>query len=270
MESVPALVDSVLAGEWGPAPGERSVTSAFWLHHTTRLAGGGVTYRNHYLLLRVGSAFGACSFEQGELDADFCATASGEPLDKLIRDDRLPVRIAALDAYLADALPHREAGAEPVVLPIGTPEVRARARDDAIAGLLDIRPGAKVALIGVVNPLVEAITERGGECLPCDLNLRTTQWGQPVSREMDEVLEAADAVVATGMTLSNGSFDRLLAHCRGRDLPLVVYAQTGSAVARAFLGRGVTAVSAEPFPFSQFSAEPSTVYRYRASFGRAG
>ena len=80
---------------------------------------------------------------------------------------------------------------------------------------------------------------------------------------MTQVVEAADAVVATGMTLSNGSFDTLLTSCLQQSKPLAVYAQTGSAVARAFLGSGVTALSAEPFPFSQFSARPTSLYRYR-------
>jgi uncharacterized protein (DUF4213/DUF364 family) len=100
--------------------------------------------------------------------------------------------------------------------------VRARARDAAVAGLLEIRPGSKVALIGVVNPLVDAIAERGGACLPCDLNLRETASGLPVSRDMTEVVEAADAVVATGMPLSNGSFDVLLDHCLQQEIPLAV------------------------------------------------
>ncbi|MCP9975686.1 Rossmann-like domain-containing protein [Streptomyces somaliensis] len=263
--TVAELTDAVLSGVHGPDPKDLSVTSAFWLYHTTRLAGSQVTYHNHYLVLRVGRSFGACSFEAGELTPDFCENASGHALDALLRHDSAPVRVAALDAYLSQTRPHREADeAEPVALPTGTPEVRARARDASIAGLLDIEPGAKVALIGVVNPLVAAIRDRGGVCLPCDLNLRTTQWGEQVSDDMTEVLKEADAVVATGMTLSNGTFDLLLEHCREQGVPLVVYAQTGSAVARAFLGGGVTALNAEPFPFSQFSADPTHMYRYRA------
>ncbi|MGW0465509.1 Rossmann-like domain-containing protein [Streptomyces sp. NPDC003027] len=264
-QSVPELREAVLDGAFGPLPGELAVTSAFWLHHTTRLAGSQVTYRNHYLLLRSGDAFGACSFEAGAIAPEFCADASGHTLDTLIRHESAPVRIAALDAYLGRVRPHRDAAeAETVTLPTGTPEVRAGARDAAVAGLLDIAPGAKVALIGVVNPLVAAIREQGGVPLPCDFNLRTTNWGDPVTDDMTEVLAEADAVVATGMTLSNGSFDQILEHCRKRELPLVVYAQTGSAVARAFLGAGVTALSAEPFPFSQFSADETPLYRYRA------
>jgi hypothetical protein len=262
--TVAELTEAVLAGAYGTDPRDLSVTSAFWLYNTTRLAGSEVTYHNHYLLLRVGTAFGACSFEAGELAPDFCENASGHTLDKLLRSESTPVRIAALDAFLAQLAPHRDAAeAERVMLPTGTPEIRAKARDAAIAGLLDIEPGAKVALIGVVNPLVAAIRERGGICLPCDLNLRTTQWGDRITDDMTEVLEQADAVVATGMTLSNGTFDLILAHCREHEVPLVVYAQSGSAVARAFLSAGVSALSAEPFAFSQFSADETPLYRYR-------
>ncbi|MEU8221844.1 DUF364 domain-containing protein [Kribbella sp. NPDC048915] len=260
------LIDEVLAGKRGPSPAEFDVVSAFWLHHTTRLPGADVTYRNYYVLLRVGEVFGACSFEAGELDPAYCADTSGRTLADILtgEDDPLPVRIAALDAYLAAVQPHHTTPyAEEVVLPAGTPDVRARARDAAVAGLLEVAEGTKVALIGVVNPLVDAITARGGTCLPCDFNLDVTASGLAVAKDMTEVVEAADAVVATGMTLSNGSFDLLLARCREQSKPLAVYAQTGSAVVRAFLGAGVTALSAEPFPFSQFSSRPSSLYRYR-------
>ncbi|ROQ99831.1 putative heavy-metal chelation protein [Streptomyces sp. 2132.2] len=270
--SVDGLVEAVLAGEHGPLPSALAATSVFWIHHGTRLAGGGTTYLNQYVLVRLGGSFGGCAFEAGEVDAAICRDSSGTPLDVLLREAPRPLRIAALDAYLSEARPHRVAAAageaEPVALPAGTPENRAKARDAAIAGLLDIEAGAGVGLIGVVNPLVAAIRERGGEPLPCDFNLKATQWGDPVTDDMHEVLERAEAVVATGMTLSNGSFDTVLERCRSRGIPLVVYAQTGSAVARAFLGSGVTALSAEPFPFSQFSAEETVLYRYRAG-GRA-
>lgn len=262
--TVGELAASILAGRLGPDPRELTVTSAFWLHHTTRLPGSATTYRNSYVLLRVGAAFGACAFEEGELAADFCASASGRDVASLLTDAAPAARIAAMDAYLGAARPHRvEARAEPVTLPAGPPLLRAEARDSAIAGLLDVERGERVALVGVVNPLVAAIRARGGQCLPCDLNLRATQWGDPVSTDLRATLRAADAVVATGMTLSNGTFDTILAHCRDNDLPLVVYAQTGSAVAREFLGAGVTALSAEPFPFSQFSADSTVLYRYR-------
>ena len=264
MSAVADLVAAVLAGQHGPDPADIPATSVFWAHHGTRLAGGNTTYRNQYVLARVGAAFGACAFADGEVDPSVCAESSGASVSDLLATAPAAVRVAVLDAYLGHVRPHRDSGAERVVLPAGTPEARAHARDAAVAGLLDVDAGAKVALIGVVNPLVAAIRERGAECLPCDLVLRATQWGDPVTPDMRDVLDVADAVVATGMTIGNGTFDRILDRCRDRGVPLVVYAQTGSAVARAFLGAGVTALSAEPFPFSQFSADETALYRYRA------
>lgn len=247
-------------------PTDRVATSVFWACHGTRLAGGDVTYRNHYVLVRCGSAFGAASVRAGEVDPVGCQNLSGSPIAELLATAPYPVRIAALDALLAAERPFRgDPEPEQVVLPAGTPEVRAVARDTAVAGLLDVDPGARVALIGVVNPLVAAIRERGAECLPCDLDLRATQWGDAVSDSADEVIDKADAVVATGMTLANGTFDGIVERCRSRGIPLTIYAQTGAAIARAFLGHGVTALSAEPFPFSQFSADPTVLYRYRAT-----
>ncbi|MFS8099059.1 hypothetical protein LFM09_18200 [Lentzea alba] len=260
MTTVDDLINEVLAGRHGPDPGEVLATSVFWVHHGTRLAGGNVTYRNQYVLARVGRAFGACAFAEGEADPAVCANYSGAPVARLLTEAPAPVRVAALDAYLGHVRPHET---ERVVLPAGTPEERAKARDAAVAGLLDVQPGAKVALIGVVNPLVAAIRERGAECLPCDLTLRTTQWGDPVTPDMRDVLGVADAVVATGMTIGNGTFDEILRTCRDRGVPLIIYAQTASAVARHFLDAGVTALSAEPFPFSQFSADDTALFRYR-------
>lgn len=265
--SLGELFELAGSGRLGEPPTRRVATSAFWMCHTTRLNGSTTTYLNHYVLLRSGGSFGAASFAPGQVEPSYCAGASGRSLAELMAPDvALPIRVAALDAYLAELDPHRSARrAEPVPLPAGPPEVRARARDEAIAGMLERVHGRRVALIGVVNPLIAAIEARGGRCLPCDFNLRVTHWNQPVAESMDDVLGQAEAVVATGMTLANGTFDRLLEHCRSQALPFIVYAQTGSAVARAFLGSGVTGLCAEPFPFSQFSAEPTTVHRYRSA-----
>jgi len=265
VDPVEGLVADVLAGRHGADPEELTATSVFHAAHGTRLAGSDVVYRNQYVLVRVGRAFGACSLGADPVAPETFFAASGASVGALLRHEVTGLRVAALDAYLAHTRPHHgDPRAEAVELPAGTPEERAGARDAAIADLVGITPGTTVALIGVVNPLIAAIRERGGECLPCDLTLRRTQWDEPVSTSSDEVIAAADAVVATGMTLANGTFGGILESSRARGAPLTVYAQTGSAVARAYLGAGVERVCAEPFPFSQFSAEPTWLYRYRA------
>lgn len=270
MSPVPAtladLTAAVLRAEHGPDPATLSAVGAFWVSQSTQFPGSDSKYRNYYLVLRVQSAFGGCCLERDQLDACISEELAGRRLDELLHDARLPVRIAALDAYLALAYPHhRQACMHTAWLPAGTPLQRAQARDAAIAGLLDISPGMRVGLIGVVNPLVEAIQARGGQCLPCDFNLDRTAGGIQVAKDMAPVLAQADLVIATGMTLGNGSFDRIIEVARARALPLVVYAQTGSAIVPRFLGHGVAAISSEPFPFSQFSADPTPIHLYRAA-----
>ena len=114
-----------------------------------------------------------------------------------------------------------------------------------------------MALIGVVNSLVGELEDRGARVLPCDFNVLETEWGRPVAANMHEVLREPDAILATGMTLGNGTFDPLLMRARALGVPLVLFAQTGSAVAPAFLGAGVTAVSAEPYPFFWLDGGPT-------------
>lgn len=264
--TVADLVDQVQRGQYGPAPETVHVTTACWIRQSTQFPETAQKYKNYYLLMRIGRAFGACAVERDQVDSVIAEDVAGQSVAMLLADARLPVRIAALDAYLGEVLPHRDAAeAQPLWLPLGTPYERAHVRDEAIASLLDLQPDQRVGLIGVVNPLVGAIRTRGAVCLPCDFNMEATQWGDPVTRDMEQVLDAADLVIATGMTLSNGSFDRILERVRQRAIPLIVYAQTGSSIAARFVGQGVTALSAEPFPFSQFSAEPTTLYRYRAA-----
>lgn len=64
------------------------------------------------------------------------------------------------------------------------------------------------------------------------------------------------------MTLGNGTFQPLLDHAAATGKPLVMFAQTGSAVLPRFLGAGVSAVSAEPYPFFWLDGGPGVIHRY--------
>lgn len=258
------LIKMVERGAFKVDPNTLPVVGAFWVKQSTQFPGTPQKYHNHYLLLRVGAAFGGCCVEGKQTAAAIAEELSGTTVAELLRHPQLPVRIAALDAYFAVVFPHIDAPkTQALTLPQGTPLERAVVRDEAITSLLPIQPGQKVGLIGVVNPLVAAIEQRGGQCLPCDFNMERTQSGIEVAKDMNPILEQADMVIATGMTLSNGSFDNILAAARRREIPLIFYAQTGSAIIPRFLGSGVTAVAAEPFPYSQFSADPTRIYLYR-------
>lgn len=260
------LIRNVLEGFYNTDANTLYIVGAFWVKQSTQFPGTQQKYRNHYLLLRVGSIFGGCCLEPNQLAPEIADELAGKTIAELLQDERLPIQIAALDAYFASVYPHKTAVlAQSLQLPAGTPLERAVVRDEAIADLLNIKEKQKVGLIGVVNPLVTAIEKHGGICLPCDFNMERTQSGISVIKDMNVVLRDADFIIATGMTLTNGSFDKILAAVRERNIPLVIYAQTGSAIIPQFLGNGVSAIMAEPFPYSQFSAEPTSIYLYRAA-----
>lgn len=260
--TVSGLHEAAMDGSLGEKPCKRFATGASYIYQTTQFPSSETKYHNYYLLLRVESYFGACSHSPDQLDVNIAEELSGKPLDICMSDARLPAKVAALDAYLGVTFPHAEYCDRIIDLPAGTPIERANLRDRCIADAANIGRGMKIALIGVVNPLIAAIKKRGGICLPCDLQLKETQWGEPVEKDMEQVLDAADAVICTGMTLSNGTFDRIVKRTGERNIPLTVYAQTGSAIAAGFVGNGVTALIAEPFPFSQFSAGITQLYYY--------
>ncbi len=263
--AVEELREEILAGKWGTAPENLPVTGASYIYQTTQFPSSPTKYRNHYLLLRSEGYFGACSHTEEQSDGSAAERLSGLSLADALRDEKLPVRIAAMDAYLGVVLPHAEHCSRMSEIAAGTPIAKARQRDARIADMAFISPGQNVALIGVVNPLAEAVRERGGNCLPCDLQLEVTQWGEAVEKDMEKVLDRADNVICTGMTLGNGTFGRVLERVREKRIPLTVYAQTGSAIVARFVGRGVTALLAEPFPFTQFSAGATQVYGYELS-----
>jgi hypothetical protein len=259
------LLTLVRSGELGPDPAGLRISVAFTTRQAVRHEGRGTGYRNEVLSLRLAEAVGSCAVEPGALPDSAVEDCVGADVARLLEHPLQPVRIAALDAYLMHATPHTPGnGAEPVTLPAGTSLERSRARARAVAGLLDLPPGATVLVVGVVNSLLEALRSRGLGYVPCDLKGGVTEWGEPVVTDALAAAGRCDALLVSGMTLGNGTFEPLREHALRQDKQLVMFAQTGSAVLPRFLGHGVSAVCAEPYPFFWLDGGPGTVHRYRA------
>ncbi|MEV0291923.1 DUF364 domain-containing protein, partial [Kribbella sp. NPDC050820] len=173
----------------------------------------------------------------------------------------------ALDAYLMHVHPHPGAGGVPgaaVVVPGGSSLAKSRARAGAVIDLLPVAAGQTVLVVGVVNSLLEQLRERGIGYVPCDLAGGYTEWDEPVCTSALEQVDRCDALLITGMTLGNATFGALLGRARSAGLPVVVFAQSGSAVLPWFIGApGVYAVSAEPYPFFSLDGGTSTLFHYR-------
>ncbi|AXG83049.1 hypothetical protein DVK44_32430 [Streptomyces paludis] len=257
----------VLAGELGPDPRTRRVSVAFTTRQAVRHEGRATGYRNEVLSLRLAEAVGSCAVEPGSLPDGALDDCVGADIARLLAHELRPVRVAALDAYLMHVRPHTPAaGARPVPLPAGGSLEKSRSRAAAVAGLLGAAaPGrTTVLVVGVVNSLLAAVRERGFGCVPCDLKGGTTEWGEPVRTDALAELERCDAVLASGMTLGNGTFEPLRAHALRHGKPLVMFAQTGSAILPRLIGAGVGAVCAEPYPFFWLDGGPGTIHLYGA------
>ncbi|MFF3766349.1 Rossmann-like domain-containing protein [Streptomyces sp. NPDC001922] len=266
------LVRRVRDGEFGPDPVRLRITLAFTTCQAVRHDGRSGGYRNEVLSLRLAEAVGSCAVEPGELSPATLDECVGADVAGLLGHPLRAVRVAALDAYLMHRLPHAPGqGAQPYPLPAGSSLDKSRARARAVVELLPPAPAVRrVLVVGVVNSLLEQLRERGTAYVPCDLKGGTTEWGDRIRTDAMAELPHCDAILASGMTLGNDTFEPLLEHARATAKPFVVFAQTGSAVLPRFLGAGVTAVSAEPYPFFWLDGGPGTVHRYGAAPHGAG
>ncbi|QSB14616.1 hypothetical protein JQS43_24650 [Natronosporangium hydrolyticum] len=274
-DPVAELAAAVRAGQLGPDPTETRVSVGFVTRQGAHHPGRGTWYRNQAVSLRVGAAVGSCAVEPGEADDDVIADCAGRDIHSLLDHPTPAVRFAALDAYLLASRPHAaavQAGqAEPVTVPAGDSLTKSLARAQAVVGLLPVRAGQRVLVVGVVNSLLAQLRRRGVGYLPCDRAGGETEWGEPVLADAaDGLARGCDALLVSGMTLGNGSFPPLLAYARRAGVPLVVFAQTGSGVVPRLLRAGVTAASAEPYPFFWLHGEPTVLYHYRSPDRAAG
>ncbi|MED7947910.1 DUF364 domain-containing protein [Streptomyces sp. BE303] len=257
------VADRARAGSYGPDPAGLRIALAFTTAQAVRHAGRAQGYRNEVLSLRLDAAVGSCAVEPGELPAGALDDCVGARVDELLDHPLAAVRVAALDAYLGHCRPHTSArGARTLTLPAGSSLEKSRARAAAVVRLLPLAEVCRVLVVGVVNSLLEQLRSSGAEYLPCDLKGGVTEWGEPVHADALARLDDCDAILASGMTLGNGTLDPLLAHARTTGKPLVLFAQTGSAVLPRLLGDGVSAVSAEPYPFFWLDGGPTDLHLY--------
>ncbi|HEX6339867.1 Rossmann-like domain-containing protein [Umezawaea sp.] len=263
VSSVADLTELVRAGALGPDPASCAVSVAFTTSQGARHASRDRSYRNTVVSLRIERAVGSCAVEPGELaDADVhdCVGASAADL---LAHPSPAIRTAALDAYLMSAHPHERSGARPVVVAGGTSLEKSLARASAVVDLLDAPPGSRVLVVGVVNSLLHHLRARGLRYVPCDLKGGRTEWDEPVVTDALAAVEHCDLVLVSGMAVGNGSFEPLLRTASLAGRPVVAFAQTASAVLPWFLGAGLSAVSAEPYPFFWLDGGPTTVFQYR-------
>lgn len=264
LSGVTELIALARAGALGPDPTDSRVSVAFTTRQGARHVSRDQVYRNTVISVRVGDAVGSCAVEPEGADDATVTECVGETVADLLAHPDTAIRTAVLDAYLMHAHPHHLAAARHVVIGAGDSLAKSMARASAVVDLLDAVPGQRVLVVGVVNSLLHHLRARGLEYVPCDLKGGRTEWGEPIVTDALAAVADCDLVLASGMTVGNGSFEPLLRAAVADERPLVVFAQTASAIVPWFLGSGVTAVSAEPYPFFWLHGGPTTLHHYRA------
>jgi hypothetical protein len=252
------LVELVRGGGLGPDPAACCVSVGFTTRQGARHATRGQSYRNTVVSLRVEDAVGSCAVED-VADNEVHGCVGSTVLD-LLDHPNPAIRTAALDAYLAHARPHHLTATKSITVGPGSSLAKSMARAEAVVDLLDPAPGDRVLVVGVVNSLLHHLRERGATYVACDLKGGRTEWDEPIITEA--ALDGCDLVLASGMTVGNGTFEPLLQRAVAAGTPMVLFAQTAAAVLPWFIGSGVRAVSAEPYPFFWLDGGPTTIHHH--------
>ena len=250
------LVELVRSGGLGPDPASCSVSVGFTTRQGARHATRGQSYRNTVVSLRVEEAVGSCAVE--DITDNEVHACVGATVLSLLDHPHQAIRTAALDAYLAHVRPHHLCATKSVTVGPGSSLAKSMARAEAVVDLLDPAPGDRVLVVGVVNSLLHHLRERGATYVACDLKGGRTEWDEPIVTDAASAVDGCDLVLASGMTVGNGTFEPL----RAAGKPMVMFAQTAAAILPWFIGSGVRAVSAEPYPFFWLDGGATTIHHY--------
>lgn len=183
-------------------------------------------------------------------------------------------RVALLDACYS-ALPH-EAQQEFVLEKDTIRKANSRARIIAdevmsIAESLSLHK-PKVLMIGYVKAITDRMQQQGMHVIASDLdkNLIGKALGaQDLIHDGNcnrDLISKCDIVLMTGLTITSSTIDGIMEAARANSKPVVVFAQTGSNFAHAYLDFGITTAIAENFPWYSIPGR-STIRVYRRIAG---
>ena len=93
-KNVNELWGAIVNGDMDPSVSDFFVTGASYIYQTTQFPNSINKYHNYYLLLRVGTYFGACSHVPEQLGIEAGREFSGKSLKSCVIDPRLPLILA--------------------------------------------------------------------------------------------------------------------------------------------------------------------------------
>ena len=183
----------------------------------------------------------------------------GKDAREMLKDEYCPVNIALLDAMYGSIHPK----ADQDFLISGNDKASQRADiickevQNMIKGdLIPARP--KVVNVGAIGCIIDKLKQQQMDVTASDLDPGLI--GHELSGvkivdgvHTDEMVAEADLAVVTGMTISNGSLPKILDIAKANDTKLMIIAETGAGLGRAYCDLfDIDVVISEPYPFYIF------------------
>ena len=174
-----------------------------------------------------------------------------------VKNADLPTTIATMDGAFAslNLIP-----TESIEL-VGNMSMRSRERAEFIASRIvdryTLKPGSRIALIGVVGEFIRSFSERGIEIFAYDLDPDligklcanvTVRDGHSLAANFPDV----NVILATAMTLQTKTYLEIVRLAAAASAKLAIYAETAAHLSPFLLKFGADAVFSEPFPFYVF------------------
>ncbi len=140
-------------------------------------------------------------------------------------------------------------------------ELRTKARQRAKVLVEEIPIGSKVLLLGASSEIIEECNNKNMQLTVLDLE--PTKIGLEFSKIiiedsaklLEEKIEKAEYIIATGMIFVSESADTILNYSRINNRRLILYMETGSNFGRELLDFGAYRVLSEIFPYYDFSGD---------------
>ena len=206
------------------------------------------------IALTTGQGCCYCSTHDVELDKDIMGTDARQ-CRHLARSSQ----IAILDSIYSTFPSHPHATHNLDGLPSDKAGKRAAIVADETIYQLEQMPGNRntVVQVGVVGNVVKELHQRGLNVLASDFDPRLV--GQDIngvevqhgSRTL-ELVEQADIVVATGMTLGTQTLEDIMKAAHASGTKVLLFAETGANFGQFYCRNGIDAVVSEYFPFYIF------------------
>ncbi|MCX6811872.1 MAG: DUF364 domain-containing protein [Candidatus Berkelbacteria bacterium] len=214
-------------------------------------------YDMYFCLLLLENAYGF-SYFQGKPNLKLIKQFIDKDITKIMDCVEAPLyfKVAAVDALYC--LVNKKSTIQYKFL---KGDLRNKARQRAKQLVKDIPPKSRVLLVGAVTEIIEEAHSQGLnlsvvdlENTKIDLIIDEAVVNDGKNKIINKIRQS-DYVVATGMTFSTDTADKIIRACKENGIKSIFFMQTGANFGNELINLGVDKVLSEYFPFYDFQGD---------------